>query len=153
MPQQILKKETYSPSTLIILRFRGNSLWYPIFASAASAFGSVVEPLRPILPVIELLLLFIILTDSSQRRPISEDEVYLLSNQQRRCANAFAWIVQRREARWTSDATDGMQCKRERQGRSTVYPRANSEHQVACPKRLREPSCGELRRLDPGFLS
>jgi hypothetical protein len=47
-----------------MLRFRGNSLWYPIFASAASAPGSVVEPCLPMLPVIELLLLFIILTDS-----------------------------------------------------------------------------------------
>ena len=52
----------YSPNTLIILKFLGNSLWYPMFASAASAFGSVVEPRRPILPVMELLRLFIILT-------------------------------------------------------------------------------------------
>lgn len=50
------REGTHSPNTLIMLRFRGNSLAYPIFASAASALGSVVEPLRPMLPVTELLL-------------------------------------------------------------------------------------------------
>lgn len=39
------KNPTYSPSTLNILRFRGSSLAYPIFASAASALPSLPAPL------------------------------------------------------------------------------------------------------------
>ena len=39
------KLPTYSPSTLNILKFRGSSLAYPIFASAASALPSPPAPL------------------------------------------------------------------------------------------------------------
>jgi hypothetical protein len=61
---------TYSPNTLNMLKFRGNSLWYPMAASAESAFASVFAPRAPIEPVMELLRRFIILCDLSsvQRR-------------------------------------------------------------------------------------
>ena len=39
--------QTHNPNTLSILRLRGNSDWYPIFASAASALGSDTDSLLP----------------------------------------------------------------------------------------------------------
>lgn len=64
-PMHIIKikreiSSTHSPSTLNILRFLGNSLAYPIFASAASALGSLLplatDALRPA-PVWVMLML------------------------------------------------------------------------------------------------
>jgi hypothetical protein len=43
------------PKTLNMLKLRGSSLWYPIFASAASALGSVADALLPT-PVMLTLL-------------------------------------------------------------------------------------------------
>jgi hypothetical protein len=39
--------QTYMPKTLNMLKLRGSSLWYPSFASAASALGSVADALLP----------------------------------------------------------------------------------------------------------
>lgn len=43
------------PKTLNMLKLRGSSLWYPSFASAASALGSVADALLPA-PVMLTLL-------------------------------------------------------------------------------------------------
>jgi hypothetical protein len=52
------------PKTLNMLKLRGSSLWYPIFASAASALGSVADALLP-----TPLMLALLFSDSMTATP------------------------------------------------------------------------------------
>jgi hypothetical protein len=125
-----------------MLRFRGNSLWYPIFASAASAPGSVVEPCRPMLPVIELLLLFIILSDSFLfPATCRKVKFFFLSQRMRdvRCADCHVKYCCDKRARCTNRDTRKRRTKEGVKGNKASHRRIHTkqekpEYQVACRK-------------------